>query len=928
MRSFKAVLLTLVLALPVCTWNAVVADDTTPPLVQNLKPWLDCITGKNPSYAIHGNAQLQIEGQTQPVQLRFIRFDDESFDLQLTHPEYAVHFRRRGDGMAMALPKHHVVYLGSGSVDAEDHMRPAGIVSRVVGSGTSIQLATQLIENADPTSLASVLGSLENVTVQADTGSLTVGDDASISFSENGKLLSGKIDGNPVEIRLTQCPSDRPAWDDWQELEKRQIPRQELELQLCRGLRRALEVLSPSTWLTTPRQVDREVEHGKLRWIDGNRVVLLNGTPDEIGEAHGKLLKSETMRCIDSVVYAFGTVQTVVTGRWFRSDLDAAYVRLAPHIPERHRAETRALARSLELDEHLVETVNVFPELFHCSGFALFGNATVDGKLYHGRVLDYMTTIGLQDSAVTFVVAPDGQIPFANVGYAGFIGSVSGMNAEKISLGEMGGRGEGKWDGVPMATLMRRALEECSSLEQVKQLWSESPRTCEYYYVFADGETRTAVGVAAKPESIEFVQPGEGHALLGDGIEDAVVLSAGSRLEELRKRVKNQYGKIDVMAAQGLMSRPVAMSSNLHNVLFVPEDGVLYVANADHIHPAAERPYSKLDLNALLESMNRKATVAAPITAGATFKAKDTLNPQKELNEDAKQCVEGLCWTPSHFDVRIEKADTHFGDWLIRFPSATPTGNATNDLVAMEWYQARDEKLSPAFAPAAIVVHESGSNMAVGRLIASGLQQLGVHTFMIQLPHYGKRRGSEGKPEGKDVMAAMKQAIADVRRAKDAVSSLPLVDVDRVSVQGTSLGGFVTATSAALDDSFYRVFIFLAGGDLYDVMTHGQKDAAKMRAELARAGIDDSQLKELLNPIEPLRLAHRLDPATTYLFSGLYDDVVPIQNSNRLAKAIGLEVSHHTTMLANHYSGIIYLPLLLTKIRNQMSEPVDELATH
>jgi hypothetical protein len=51
------------------------------------------------------------------------------------------------------------------------------------------------------------------------------------------------------------------------------------------------------------------------------------------------------------------------------------------------------------------------------------------------------------------------------------------------------------------------------------------------------------------------------------------------------------------------MCRPVAMESNLHNVLFVPADGVLYVANANHELPAAERPYVKLDLNQLLGEM-------------------------------------------------------------------------------------------------------------------------------------------------------------------------------------------------------------------------------------------------------------------------------------------------------------------------------------
>ncbi len=133
-------------------------------------------------------------------------------------------------------------------------------------------------------------------------------------------------------------------------------------------------------------------------------------------------------------------------------------------------------------------------------------------------------------------------------------------------------------------------------------LWKHNPRTCEYYYVFADGKTNRAVGVMAVPESVEFVMPGQTHQRLGEGIEDAVVLSAGSRLEKLRERVQKRYGEIDADVAQWLMSRPVAMESNLHNVLFVPQAGVFYVANASHNEPAANRPYVKFNLRELLDS--------------------------------------------------------------------------------------------------------------------------------------------------------------------------------------------------------------------------------------------------------------------------------------------------------------------------------------
>ena len=403
-----------------------------------------------------------------------------------------------------------------------------------------------------------------------------------------------------IDLSVVATVPEISTADDWSGMEVVSIDRGELERQLVRGVRRAFEILAPSPLLTNPPQSGRKVAHGELRWVDGQRVALLKGNPEQVGKAHGELLQAEAGRCIESV-------------RWFRHDLDAAYERLAPHIPERHKRETRAMASSLNLEPGLVEALNVFPELFHCSGFAVFGKATADGKLYHGRVLDYMTTIGLQDSATTFIVHVDGQIPFANVGYAGFIGSVSGMNSKAISLGEMGGRGEGQWDGAPMATLMRRALEECSTLDEVMELWKSSPRTCEYYYVFADGKTNQAVGVSALPESIEFIFPGQTHPRLGDGIEDAVVLSAGSRLEKLRERVTQKHGQIDAEVGKWLMSRPVAMSSNLHNVLFVPADGVLYVANADHRRPAAERSYVKLDLRELLATFGAQPVRAAAV---------------------------------------------------------------------------------------------------------------------------------------------------------------------------------------------------------------------------------------------------------------------------------------------------------------------------
>ena len=566
-------------------------------LVRALAPFLDTLSGRTANFQIKGRIEATIDGKPQLITLRLARYDARSFDLDLIHSDYAVQIRRRSATTAMALPRHKVVFLGHGDVSTSDHLAPSGLTSRLFTARTQASLALAFLVSQPPEQAAKYfIGLLGRRSSDSD----------GLHVAQDGALLA-KFNSTSLRLRLLESPPPARSADDWPDYQVTRIPRDELERQLTRGLRRTFEVLWPSQLLTHPTQTARQVPNGELRWIGEQRVVLLQGTPEQVGRAHGQLLGREATACIDSVLYAFGTVQTIRTGRWFRHDLQNAYRRLAPHIPERHKRETRALASALKIDNQLAQALNVFPELFHCSGFAVFGQATRDGKLYHGRVLDYMTTIGLQDAATTFIVKVDDRIPFANVGYAAFIGSVSGMNARGISLGEMGGRGEGLWDGAPMATLMRRALEESHTLEDVMRLWEASPRTCEYYYVFADGKTNRAVGVAATPESIEWIQPGQSHPRLGAGIPDAIVLSAGSRLATLRERIQSRHGQIDAEVGQWLMSRPVAMKSNLHNVLFVPADGVFYVANASHSQPAADRPYVKLNLLDLLRSMTSRS---------------------------------------------------------------------------------------------------------------------------------------------------------------------------------------------------------------------------------------------------------------------------------------------------------------------------------
>ncbi|NNE92901.1 MAG: hypothetical protein HKN23_14755 [Verrucomicrobiales bacterium] len=340
---------------------------------------------------------------------------------------------------------------------------------------------------------------------------------------------------------------------------------------------------------------------GRLEIWDGTRVLWLKGTPEEMGTQHGELLAEEIREVTDRILYGIGVGSSFGKGRWFFGEIEEAESRLHPHTDPRFFREMDALALASGLEIEECRLSNFFPELFHCSGFAVHGSATVDGKIYHGRVLDYMRGVGLEQNAVVMIVQPDEGNAWVNVGYAGFIGTVTAMNEKQIAIGEMGGRGEGNWDGKPMAQLMREVMEKADTIDEAFAIMERGPRTCEYYYVISDAKSGRAVGIAATPETFETIWSGETHPQLPHAVEDTVLMSAGDRYEELVKRVKAGHGTFTADSARELMTRPVCMTSNIQSVLFAPDTLDFWVANADSENVASHTRYTKYNLQDMLK---------------------------------------------------------------------------------------------------------------------------------------------------------------------------------------------------------------------------------------------------------------------------------------------------------------------------------------
>ena len=404
------------------------------------------------------------------------------------------------------------------------------------------------------------------------------------------------------------------------------------------GLALATFLFFPALALAQDGEVIAREGKGSLeRLPDGQLVLRLRGSPYEMGFQHGRLVGDLAKANMDKIVNnkgPFGKRPEYTLYQLMRGDM---HDQLRPHIPPRFLEEMRGLSDGAGVDYADIEAGNLFPAAFHCSGIALKGKATKDGELYHVRILDYMTQLGLQDQALVIIHEPDGMTPWLNVGFAGFIGSVTGMNAQQVAIGEMGGRGLGYWNGVPMPLLIRDALERASSLEEAVAIFETSKRTCEYYYVISDGKSQDARGLWTTPEVCEVVRMGESFGLLENlrphkgaaggkafarGVtvdakphsvlfkaegkvtgflalppEDTLVLSGPDRYRCFMDRLTPRYGEVDEQVLMELVKRPVSMKSNLHVAIFHPEPLEVWVAvAASDGSPACDQPYYRYSL--------------------------------------------------------------------------------------------------------------------------------------------------------------------------------------------------------------------------------------------------------------------------------------------------------------------------------------------
>ncbi len=286
---------------------------------------------------------------------------------------------------------------------------------------------------------------------------------------------------------------------------------------------------------------------------DGFLLVELAGDPYERGRQHGQVLRPQVRlfrdRLYGDIVFKRGRR----LGAAFTAVLYGLLSRMHRHIPRELRQEMRGVADGAGISYRDVLLFNCFDDLLHglillnpvltpivnhrfvapilgrlcsprlaCSSFVLCGDRTETGTPLHGRNLDYLLSDGfvdpdgvvprvLREHLIVFVVRPSSGRPFASISWPGFVGSVTAMNRDGLSLACLTSTVPRETpNGIPLPLLYRLLAQYAGSLDEAEWLLRGARRTIGNNLTVASGQSGDARLFEFTPDRLAVLTPRDG----------------------------------------------------------------------------------------------------------------------------------------------------------------------------------------------------------------------------------------------------------------------------------------------------------------------------------------------------------------------------------------------------------------------------------
>lgn len=347
----------------------------------------------------------------------------------------------------------------------------------------------------------------------------------------------------------------------------------------------------------------------------GKKLLYLEGAPYERGYAEGWLLGRGVYRMTNDYVNNFlGNLAGLLPEganlppSALRKVLTQLAVAQEHAIPEEYRQEMRGIAEGardrgynvtyqdllmLNAGYDVFGSVEFWAGALLCNEFAVFGKATTDGRLYHGR--DFMFSTGgdvFSDEALIKVIKPTSGYTLVTSSAPAFVGFPTGLNAKGISCGMdvvLSRLNRPLITGMGTLLICRNVVQHAATLQQAVNMIRNTSRGCSWLYMVADGKIPNAVVLETVADR---VLP-QGEELLST-VED-LVPGLDTLLSSLNALVPGNLVNGLLGGAGGLLTGVGDLVAGLVGLVpvlgdFHPDQGVM-VRAADYVDPPGLEKY-------------------------------------------------------------------------------------------------------------------------------------------------------------------------------------------------------------------------------------------------------------------------------------------------------------------------------------------------
>ncbi len=341
--------------------------------------------------------------------------------------------------------------------------------------------------------------------------------------------------------------------------------------------------------------------NGCLKYIAELPVLCVRGRPEEIGRQKAELTARGAKLLADfprALVALMGR-----QGEW--SQLIATARQMLKQFPADHRRELEVCAEAAKVDRDKLLAVNTMLDVyggFGCSSLVVEGNRSATGSPIFGRNLDIISLGILQRYGLVAVYRPQGKFAFASVCFPGVFGVFSGMNERGLALALHGvfrtddDSATSDPKGIPCTMLLRRVLEECSTVEEAEQLLRTSQHTTLLNIVLCD-RIRGAVaevspGGVALRRSMTGICACTNHFRAGRDLPAGLCRRYAGLLRD------TEIGKLAVDAMAGKLHQVHQGLQTVQTIIFEP--GPLHLHIAMGSCPSSALPLKQLRIGPLL----------------------------------------------------------------------------------------------------------------------------------------------------------------------------------------------------------------------------------------------------------------------------------------------------------------------------------------